>query len=125
LDAAIEAAASENRQEELALVEPIPGRDGLRTVVVDGGLVTGSGYTPMIQLGRSLRKKLQGGQLASAECGVVIVRVDLFSFLSQGRLRTCLEAIAAFVHECLEDTASEVSAVLVYEKWRGTPEECF
>lgn len=72
-----------------------------------------------------LNVNLTGAAYLVGQCGVVVVRVDAFAFFSQGDLRTCIDVIAAFLYQCPQDTPSDVSAVLVYEKWRGGPEERF
>jgi hypothetical protein len=127
LERAIAAASLEGLRSQLpdlAIVEPNSEADHMPTVAIHGGLVVGSGNKPLIQLGRSVRGKLRHGQLDRPVPGVLFVRTRTLSFHGLDDLPTCLHAVAAMVGECFDGPASDVSAVIVYERWRGAPDAC-
>ena len=107
---------------ELASVEPIQERDAPGAVELHGGLGIGNADGPFTQLSRAVRHKLRRGQLAKGLPGILVVRTDAISFYGRGRLPLWLNAVAERVDDCLAQTKSEISAVLVYERWRGAQE---
>lgn len=105
----------------LATMTPAGDPQPHPSVVVNGGLAVGTWDQPFVQLARSIRRKVKGGQLSTAKPSVLCLRCRTFSLQMSRAPETWLRAVGAAVLDALEETDAGISAVLVYERWRGDP----
>ncbi|HKY38429.1 MAG TPA: hypothetical protein VJN18_20945 [Polyangiaceae bacterium] len=126
LEKGIVLAASENRWVDvagLANIEPFGEPVAYPAVMVHGALAVGTWDQPFVQLGRSLRKKLTGGQLSPQKPSVIFIRTRSFSLQMSRDPEAWLREIACTVENEIQQAGATVSAVFVYERWRGHPEQ--
>jgi hypothetical protein len=125
LEKGIVLAALENRSVDvagLANIEPFGELVAYPAVMVHGALAVGTWDQPFVQLGRSVRKKLTGGQLSPRKPSVIFIRTRSFSLQMSRDPEGWLREIASTVENEIHQADATVSAVFVYERWRGHPE---
>jgi len=103
---------------DLCVVEPVAGSPG--RVIVSNGPITETPETLVRQFENAFKKKVERGQLRRYGPSILAIRVKYLLLPFWDRLDSIATTMAAFIEELFEAAKTDVSALLLIEKWRDS-----